>query len=544
MAMCKAADLSDACARGFWAAVIPTAFIAVILVTSVPPVSTLLRLAKRLAALRSRGTHIAGEKENSLEEEIAPGVPLWRTLVLSSVSLIETLLWLVYTVNLLPVAGLLVLVFNVPLAIPSKRIKKEDIGKKISLEDYITVWGWASFRWVVPLLEKGTYTTLNESDVRALSPSTQAKPLHVKFLRTTGKLIVFNYASPFFLKRILDALSGPPDAEKRALAYLYAFLAFVSALCKAQADVQHLWYGRGVCTRIRTELMTAIYDKALKRKDFAGIVDKDKVAEQKGMGDRGKIVNLMAGDGNRIAMTVSAMSFIYGAPFEIFIATLFLYQLLGWSAIAGFLVLLLTWPLNNFMARRAVRIQKGVSTARDKRMGVLNELISAVKFIKFFAWEDQWTKRVMEAREGEMQWSGDELTIGTAFTAIALFQMVRVPLNVIPAWIVQILQLKVALDRITTYLDEDEVDAQVSTIKLNKGHVPASEDTETGLGIIGGSFKWNEVEERKGDKCKGKNTAKSKTNGTDAHASSSDAEEAPTRKRLRRPSTTRRSRPR
>ena len=56
------------------------------------------------------------------------------------------------------------------------------------------------------------------------------------------------------------------------------------------------------------------------------------------------------------------------------------------------------------MARRAVRIQKGVSTARDKRMGVLNELISAVKFIKFFAWEDRWIQRVLDAREGEMQW--------------------------------------------------------------------------------------------------------------------------------------------
>ena len=30
------------------------------------------------------------------------------------------------------------------------------------------------------------------------------------------------------------------------------------------------------------------------------------------------------------------------------------------------------------MAKRAVRIQKGVSSARDKRMGVLNELITAV----------------------------------------------------------------------------------------------------------------------------------------------------------------------
>lgn len=83
------------------------------------------------------------------------------------------------------------------------------------------------------------------------------------------------------------------------------------------------------------------------------------------------------------------------APFEIIIASIFLYQsvlllfcvfcalklvhrLLGISAFAGFLILLAGWPLNSFIARRSIRIQKGVLSARDKRMGVLNELIGAV----------------------------------------------------------------------------------------------------------------------------------------------------------------------
>jgi hypothetical protein len=80
--------------------------------------------------------------------------------------------------------------------------------------------------------------------------------------------------------------------------------------------------------------MAAIYDKALKRKDFSGVVDKDnskKAPEAIGKSkktsagakataddpkpgaDIGKIVNLMAGDANRVAMTTSAMYFIYGS---------------------------------------------------------------------------------------------------------------------------------------------------------------------------------------------------------------------------------------
>lgn len=78
--------------------------------------------------------------------------------------------------------------------------------------------------------------------------------------------------------------------------------------------------------------------------------------------------------------------------------------MLGWSAFAGFFVLILIGPLNHFVAKHSIRIQKGVSTARDKRMGVLNELIGAIKFIKFFAWEDRWIQRVLDARKVEMQW--------------------------------------------------------------------------------------------------------------------------------------------
>jgi ABC-type multidrug transport system fused ATPase/permease subunit len=100
--------------------------------------------------------------------------------------------------------------------------------------------------------------------------------------------------------------------------------------------------------------------------------------------------------------------------------------------------------------------------------------------------------------------------------AIALFNMVRLPLNIIPTWIVQILQAslwihacssistlpqtKVALDRIATYLDEDEVTEQVSSLKKSPfGSSGADDLAVKGLGIENGSFKWNEVEQ-KGDK--------------------------------------------
>lgn len=86
---------------------------------------------------------------------------------------------------------------------------------------------------------------------------------------------------------------------------------------------------------MRVELMAAIYDKALKRQDYSGIIDKDKAKEAadkkagikpvenatsddpKAGADVGKIVNLMAVDANRIAMMVSGAYFIYGGQLRL-----------------------------------------------------------------------------------------------------------------------------------------------------------------------------------------------------------------------------------
>jgi hypothetical protein len=79
-------------------------------------------------------------------------------------------------------------------------------------------------------------------------------------------------------------------------------------------------------------------------------------------------------------------------------------SLLGLSAFAGLIIIVIGWPLNSFITRCSIQIHKGVSASCDKRMAVLNELISAVKFIKFFAWEERWIQKTMEARGVEMEW--------------------------------------------------------------------------------------------------------------------------------------------
>jgi len=70
---------------------------------------------------------------------------------------------------------------------------------------------------------------------------------------------------------------------------------------------------------------------------------------------------------------------IYGSPLEILVCVSFLYSLLGPSAFAGLIILILAMPINSSLTQRSYAIQKVLLAARDKRLNVMNELLGAIK---------------------------------------------------------------------------------------------------------------------------------------------------------------------
>ncbi|KAJ7035492.1 hypothetical protein C8F04DRAFT_1221175 [Mycena alexandri] len=475
-------------------------------------------------------------------------------------------------VNLIIVFVLLYIAVQMPINLPSQRVNKEDVGHSVSPEDYTRLWGWIVFTWVYPLIKRGRAKTLNDSDVWHLSPTMQSRAVFLKFQGTmhsatllrhlvasnsfdmildffgTVLFTFLGFSGPFFLKRLLDTIDQPnPTLRDKGLAYAYAGFMFLAALITTACNVQRAWCQRRITTRVRAELMAAIYDKTLRRKDLSGIVkgkerdgkpdnvpkatgnedkvqvqaEEQKVDSSRAGADTAKIINLMSTDVETLSFIASTMYFLYGAPFNILIGSIFLYQILGWSAFAGFGVLLVGWPLNSYITSWSFSMSKGRSKARDKRTSLVGELISSIKFIKFFAWEDRWINRAMAAREEEMKWMakirtntvllnavwsiapislsvisfftfvwlGNELTVGIAFTAITLFGTIRISLNTLPRHIVAIIEASVALNRVAVYLAEDEVSAQVSSLK----HDSSQPSFHKGLGFENASFCWNQV---------------------------------------------------
>lgn len=236
------------------------------------------------------------------------------------------------------------------------------LGSDAQLEDRVTLYDWITFSWVNPLIQLGYKQTLKDDDVPKLSITMRTEQVFASLLAIseprkdaqgttipppsllrriitlnavdlamdaslTFVSVLCNYASPFLLKKILDSLSEPTPQTK-ARAYIYASLALLASVGKAVADLLHLWHGRRGSVRVKNQLVAIIYEKALKRKDFSGVVglgekagkdkpaDKDKVEAGKGkkskkgkkdekkvpeknVADTGRVVSLMASDTSR-----------------------------------------------------------------------------------------------------------------------------------------------------------------------------------------------------------------------------------------------------
>lgn len=206
--------------------------------------------------------------------------------------------------------------------------------------------------------------------------------------------------------------------------------------------------------------------------------------------DVGLVVNMMATDINNLLRMGCDLHNLYGAPIEILIASMFLYSLLGTAALVGIGVLAVSVPLNYATGRLLKALSLAYQQKRDRRIALEAELFRSIKYIKAQGLDSLWESRVRRARNTELwalakcrivnafvsvYWAAiplctallafglytvalnHHLTIPVAFTAVALFDMLRGPLEVLPTFLTLFIQALVSIRRLETFLSESEV---------------------------------------------------------------------------------------
>jgi ATP-binding cassette, subfamily C (CFTR/MRP), member 1 len=223
----------------------------------------------------------------------------------------------------------------------------------------------------------------------------------------------------------------------------------------------------------------------------------DKAAGVSGDGTgwgNGKIVGLMSVDTYRVDQASGMFHILWTSPIQVSMVLVVLCINIGYSALSGYALLVCTVPLLTKAIKSLFKRRKAINKITDQRVSLTQEIMQSVRFVKFFGWETSFLERLKELRRREIlaiqillairnainavsmampifasmlafitySLSKHALNPARVFSSLALFNSLRMPLNLLPLVIGQVTDAQASLGRIQEFLlaEEQEDDIQ------------------------------------------------------------------------------------
>ncbi|TRY74646.1 hypothetical protein TCAL_01629 [Tigriopus californicus] len=317
------------------------------------------------------------------------------------------------------------------------------------------------------------------------------------------------FISPYLLKLIIAFTADTSEPLWKGI--FFAFLIFSISCVQTLSLSQYFYKMYVIGLWLRTSLISAIYRKSLRVSTTA----KKEITT-------GEVVNLMSVDVQRIMEMTPYINMLWSAPLQIAGAIFFLWQQLGPSVLAGLLVMVLLVPLNGMIAAKSRTFQILQMKHKDQRVKVMNEILQGMKILKLYAWEPSFEKSVNDIRAQEIKiltqmaylqsgssfiWTcapyvvslvtfatyvlvdeANVLTAERAFVSLALFNILRFPLSMLPMMITALIQASVSIKRINNYMRATELEEK----NVTKDTRPSSQGAKFAVKLNKASFTWNE----------------------------------------------------
>lgn len=189
---------------------------------------------------------------------------------------------------------------------------------------------------------------------------------------------------------------------------------------------------------------------------------------------------------------------------------------LGPSALAGFAVLLIATPIQARIGQWVGSVRRGAVVITDERSKVMNEVLTGIKLLKLYAWEAAFADKVAGIRAREVAtlrkaahvralntvvafsvpvlvtlttfltytfWTNQPLQPANAFVTIAIFNVARFPLGIVPLSTKQLSEALVGAARIGAFLQEPAVSQADVPVQLN----PAATVAAVAAGVAAAS---------------------------------------------------------
>ncbi|KAF0689342.1 hypothetical protein As57867_019141, partial [Aphanomyces stellatus] len=400
-------------------------------------------------------------------------------------------------------------------------------------------FGFSTFSWVNKLVALGNTRQLHPEDVWKVQDSNSVEPILAQYLaifeKNERKLLKTFFAiymprlvlvgimqmlstactlfgPAYVLPQIIETVQTQPMDWTRAILLVVALYAIqmVGAFLSC-----HLHFINDVIGIQYTAFMRSIlFKKALKLS-----------AKSRRAKNTGDIANMFAVDIMNFVSFSLNLNMVWIVPIQITVVLYMIERQVGWAIYMGLaalvVVLLITMVFGTFIGRAQTLIMK----CKDDRMKVISELFGAVQIVKFNAWEEKFSEKILDLRSKEVGaivsfiknlivivssmytapvlitavvfatysiWMDKVLTVSIVFTTLALFKTLQESLIALPSTFITMVYALVSAKRISEVLDMEEINPDnVMTPEKDIEAAKAFAQDETIVAITNGSFGWD-----------------------------------------------------
>uniref|UniRef100_A0A8C1QCH4 ATP-binding cassette sub-family C member 5 n=1 Tax=Cyprinus carpio TaxID=7962 RepID=A0A8C1QCH4_CYPCA len=295
-------------------------------------------------------------------------------------------------------------------------------------------FSFTSFAWMSPMMWKLFRKRLDE-DSLYLSPHDGAHINGERFQRLWDEEVAHVGLEKASLPAVVMRFQKTRFIVSFFVSVLFAFAAFVGPVLHEilsyieQPESSTLLHGIGLCVALfLSEFSKAFFASllwavnlrtAVRMKGAFSMLAFKKIISLRSLTSIsiGETINVLTSDGYRMFEAITFGTFLLCVPFLLIICIIYACITLGYTALIGILVYLIFLPIQVLIGvfrRRAVSVT-------DRRVRTMNEVLTCIKLIKMYAWEESFEKTVTDIRKSEellLQKAGYVQSLNTSFTTV------------------------------------------------------------------------------------------------------------------------------
>uniref|UniRef100_A0A453INX7 ABC transporter C family member 3 n=1 Tax=Aegilops tauschii subsp. strangulata TaxID=200361 RepID=A0A453INX7_AEGTS len=311
------------------------------------------------------------------------------------------------------------------------------------------------------------------------------------------------YVGPYLIDSLVQYLNGDERYAGKGKLLVVTFIVAKVFECLSQRH----WFFRlqqaGI--RARSALVSVVYQKGLSLS-----------SSSRQSCTSGEMINIISVDADRVGIFSWYMHDPWLVPLQVGLALFILYSTLGVASLAALGATIAVMLANVPPMKMQEKFQQKLMDCKDVRMKATSEILRNMRILKLQGWEMKFLSKINDLRTTETSWLkkylytwtaatfvfwgaptfvavatfgacmllGIPLDSGKVLSALATFRVLQEPIYNLPDTISMMIQTKVSLDRIASFLclEESPMDA---VERLPSG------SSNVAIEVSNGCFSWD-----------------------------------------------------